>query len=308
VRLDVVKRGGADWNVRAGGYRVAVTGTSFSVEVDDSEQLSVDLFAGSVIVTGPLAPSGLPVNAGQRLSVEPANGRVRLLPLSDLESRPRAAAGNDPAEPSSEPEVEPVPVNDDAEPTLEPEAEPKPPVRKRARPRTRATKPAVKPAVTPASWPSRVAAGDFHGVLAEAAQLGLESVLHGAEREELQALADAARYGRQGATARGALSALRRRFEGSSRAVQAAFFLGRLAEAEGQAGEAIAWYGSYLVKEPAGPYAAEALGRKLAIVTRQGAGAAATQLAQEYLQRFPRGPHSSLAKRYAAAGAGASGP
>ena len=65
-------------------------------------------------------------------------------------------------------------------------------------------------------------------------------------------------------SARRALEAQRRRFHGSPRAADAAFFLGRLDENDG-AGliHALRWYDRYLDEAPSGSYAAEALGRKM---------------------------------------------
>ena len=82
--------------------------------------------------------------------------------------------------------------------------------------------------------------------------------------DDLAALADAARYRRRDDSARRALEAQRRRFHGSPRAADAAFFLGRLDENDG-AGliHALRWYDRYLDEAPTGSYAAEALGRKM---------------------------------------------
>ena len=82
------------------------------------------------------------------------------------------------------------------------------------------------------SWPSALASGDFAFIIEEA-ERDLPRALEASTSDDLAALADAARYRRQDDLARRALDAQRRRFQGSPRAADAAFFLGRLDEKEG---------------------------------------------------------------------------
>jgi hypothetical protein len=95
--------------------------------------------------------------------------------------------------------------------------------------------------------------------------------------------------------ARRALLAERKRFARAAAARGAAFFLGGI-EPDGSAA-ALAWYETYLSESPRGPYASQALGRRMMIVHRRGGAAASTALAREYLQRFAQGPYASAAHK-----------
>jgi transmembrane sensor len=71
------------WIVRAGPFRVRVTGTRFSLTWSPgSGALTVALHEGSVLVDGGVLSAGVPLRAGQRLAVEVASGRVRTEPLA----------------------------------------------------------------------------------------------------------------------------------------------------------------------------------------------------------------------------------
>ena len=67
------------WLVHAGPYRVRVTGTRFAV-VWLAARLDVSLFEGSVVIDGAVLGAGVPLHAGQRLSVD--RGLVRTDPLA----------------------------------------------------------------------------------------------------------------------------------------------------------------------------------------------------------------------------------
>ena len=86
-------------------------------------------------------------------------------------------------------------------------------------------------------------------------------------------------------------------FAGSPRAADAAFFLGRLDENGGRGpGAALAWYERYLDEAPSGSYVAEALGRKMMAVEELHGAAAARNVAEQYLRRFPRGSYAGAAR------------
>jgi hypothetical protein len=140
-----------------------------------------------------------------------------------------------------------------------------------------------------------VAAGKFQEVVEEAEHWGLDACLAGASSSELSSLADAARYTNRSGLSKQALLAQRQRFAGSRRAVEAAFLLGRLAESQEGPASAVSWYDRYLAEAPSGPYAPEALGRKMILVEKTSGRGAATKVAQEYLLRFPRGTYARAA-------------
>jgi hypothetical protein len=142
-----------------------------------------------------------------------------------------------------------------------------------------------------------VAQGRFAEVLNEAEERGIDQTIVTAAAGELSALADAARYGRRPALARRVLLAIRSRFPGSRSAVEAAFFLGRIVEDEG--GNAVTWYERYLSESRHGAYAAQALGRKMMLVYGKRGAPGTRAIADEYLQRYPKGPYAASAKRIA---------
>jgi hypothetical protein len=146
-------------------------------------------------------------------------------------------------------------------------------------------------------WSARLADGQAAEIVAAANRRGLARVLAFSNSENLAALADAARFERNDGLARRALLAQRRRFPRSDRAAEASFLLGRLDDAavEGSA-RALDWYDRYLREAPDGAYASEALGRKMRVLERSGRQVEATEIARDYLQRFPGGTYAHAAQ------------
>jgi hypothetical protein len=62
-------------------------------------------------------------------------------------------------------------------------------------------------------------------------------------------------------------------------------------------GTALDWYDTYLRESGAGPYVAEALGRKMMLVLRLRGADEARSIAGEYLRRFHDGPYAPNAVR-----------
>ncbi|WP_437281652.1 FecR domain-containing protein [Sorangium sp. So ce375] len=304
--LRVTPRPKARWSVEAGPFAVLVTGTEFDVSWSRGDgTLRVDLHQGSVTVRGPLAPEGLPLRAGQRLVARMREGDVQISSLDAASAAKGAASAADPAQqalppadaaatPGGEKTIGPGGAADGDAGAVRPEgsrAEGAP-----ASPPTDGVGPAAPAGAPAASWAQRVAAGDFRAVLAEAEQRGLGGVLERGSLDDLVALGDAARYARRGDVAQRALSATRKRFPGTSHGKAAAFLLGRLIDDGGSPGAAIAWYDTYLAESPGGPFAAEALGRKMVAVERTGGRAAARPIAELYVKRHPRGAHETVAR------------
>jgi hypothetical protein len=244
-----------------------VTGTSFSVELAESgERLELEMFSGTVRVSGPLIERELEVTRAQRLRID-QNTAPAWLDVPPPDAAPPAA-----------PAVEALPPPADA------------PVREAAPVR------AQKPRLTEPSWSSLVSAGQFARVLDAAQARGFASVFQRASLADLEALADAARYAQRPSVARDAYLAMRSRFAGRRPARQAAFLLGRLVEDE-SAAAALEWYDRYLAEEPRGVHASQALGRRMLILYRRGDVDEAASTAREYLARFPSGPHAASAKK-----------
>jgi len=276
VSVDIVKAEGNAWFVQAGPYQVHVIGTAFDVRwLKEQRRIELDLYRGSVAVTGPHIEGQLRLQPGQRLTSTPDSPSVvtRAQPLAAARSASASDIPKITAEQADAGTAEPA-VADLSNPIIE---------------RHDST------AAGLTGWSRLVAQGDFERVLDAAQKRGIDNVLAAGTPAELAALADAARYGRNTQLARRALLAERKRFPGAAAARGAAFFLGGI-EADGSAA-ALGWYETYLAESPAGPYAPQALGRRMMIVhRRQGLGASAP-LAKEYLKRFAQGPYASAARK-----------
>jgi ferric-dicitrate binding protein FerR (iron transport regulator) len=286
--VNVVPKPHARWRVDAGPFVINVHGTVFSAAWNEATgRLDVKLERGSVSVEGPVTGGPIAMRAGQRLTVAMHQSRVLLRAIDDHEGD--VAEGDTTiAAPVAEVAPPPVLAPPVAPPTLAPPA-------------------AVVPAPTPSrtvarqprparTWPTALASGDF-AFIVEDAQRDLPHALEASTSDDLAALADAARYRRQDDLARRALDAQRRRFQGSPRAADAAFFLGRLDEKEGAGlGHALRWYDRYLDEAPSGSYAAEALGRKMVAVRDLYGVAQARTVADEYVRRFPHGSYAGAAQ------------
>jgi hypothetical protein len=262
------------WLVDVGPFLVTVKGTVFSVLWDAStERFELSLERGSVAVSGPLSSGDITLHAGQRLVADVASAEARI--FEDKLPGEKAVAPSE-ALPSERPAPRPSPAR---EARLGSEHR----------------------------WAEPLAAGRWDQILGEAERAGLKKVLETASSEDVFALADAARYRRRMDLARQALLAERRRFPDSSRALDAAFLLGRVEESKAEkdaqesdeparAKSALRWYDDYLSRAPSGAYAAEALGRKMILTKKFEGTAQAEPIAAEYLRRFPAGSYAGAAR------------
>jgi len=278
--VSVVPKPRARWTVDAGPFVIHVHGTVFTAAWNEaSGRLDVKLERGSISVEGPVTGGPIAMRAGQRLTVAMRQSRVLLRAIDD---RAGDLAESDTTMAAPGVEVAPPPTLAAAAP-LEAPAAPAPRLAGHATHVAR-------------SWPSALAAGDFTFIV-EDAERDLPHALRLASSDDLAALADAARYQRRDDLARRALEAQRRRFHGSPRAADAAFFLGRLDENDG-AGlvHALRWYDRYLGEAPSGSYAAEALGRKMVAMRDLYGVTTARTVADEYVRRFPRGSYAGAAQ------------
>jgi hypothetical protein len=273
AHLEVVKSHDTAWDVEAGPYSVHVTGTAFDVSWSEKERVfELALQHGSVVVNGPRVAGGFTMKPGQRL-IGRTDGYVVV-----EGAKAGALAAGAPGNLQRSPGASESPAEVDA--ALGSTSDVTPP---EAQQRT--------------NWGRLVAQGKFREVLTDAQRRGIDQVLFGAPLADLSALSDAARYAKNAELAKKALLAERTRFPNSRAASDAAFLLGRLAEDSG--GGAAAWYDRYLARSPNGPYASQALGRKMMLSFRDGGAAAAEPLAKEYLGRYPTGPYASAARKLA---------
>ncbi len=124
-----------------------------------------------------------------------------------------------------------------------------------------------------------------------------ERVLARGDAADLVLLGDAARFAGQSERATAAYQAVRTRFPTDGRAAQAAFFLGRLALARQQPRVAAAHFGAAAAEDPAGPFAALALGRRIEALHAAGEAGEARVAGEDYLRRWPEGAHAAIARR-----------
>jgi len=292
--VSVVPRPHARWQIDAGPFSIHVHGTVFTAAWNAAEgRLDVKLQRGSVSVDGPLATGAISMRTGQRLTVSLRESRVLLRPMDEDDVPvPAATATTEPTEASrTTARARTAPTA--AAPAARAAEHAARELREAREPRDLRDARDVRPH---ASWPAALAAGDFAGIVGEATR-DLSHVLRTASSDDLAALADAARYQRRDDLARRALEAQRQRFHGSPRAADAAFFLGRLDE-NGGAGliRALHWYDRYLEEAPSGPYAAEALGRRMVALRELYGVTAARPVAESYVHRFPRGSYAGAAQ------------
>jgi hypothetical protein len=137
--------------------------------------------------------------------------------------------------------------------------------------------------------------GRFAQIVQAAQEQGVPSLLDHAPADQLQELAQAARYTGHLALAERVWVRMSARFSGKVSGLNAIFFLGRLDEQRGRHASALNRYDSYLRSSPRGVYVQEAWGRKLQLIQKEQGAAAAAQVAQLYLSRFPKGPYAATA-------------
>lgn len=260
--VDIVHRTGAEWTIEAGPYEVTITGTAFSMSWD-SDELTVVMSRGSVVVKGPLATSGVSVVTGERLSARHHDHSLLVVDETQPVSNALEHADQQASAAHAQSEV-----------------------------------PSTRPSIggRDPSWSTRVASGEYPTVLREAQERGLDAAFAKSPIEDLAALADAARYLHRNDVARRALVAERSRFPHSSEAQAAAFLLARLVEEEGDTEAAVQSYDRYVRESPHGSFVEEALGRELALLRARGDRIVARPIAERYLREFPLGPYTHVAR------------
>jgi TolA-binding protein len=276
IDVYVKPRKHSSWRFEAGPFSVLVKGTAFRLGFDAAKgRLDLHMKTGVVEVRGPREDGVVTLREGEsvQLFASPPHEAplARPVPVEQKVDAEAAAALKQPA---------PTPAD----------AASRSPARHVVHGSTGRLAIHESP-----SWSDLIARGDFRAVVRDAESRGLDVTLARGSASDLITLADAARYTRKYETARQALLALRARFAGSDRAKDAAFFLGRLSEVGPASSDAaLTWYDTYLAEAGRGPYASEALGRKLTLLVRTDPEQA-RKAARTYLQRFPQGNQADLA-------------
>lgn len=279
ARVDVVHEGRKRWSVDAGPWAVEVTGTAFTLAWSvDSGVFDLWMDRGEVAVRGPNLASPLVLGAGKHLHADARGLRVTTDGLEANDAPAPPSGGSPSAEPSASEvvELDDVPVA----------ARPAPADDARGR-----------PAHSRHDWSALLAEGRYDEIRDEARAEGEGRVLRRRSAGDLRALGDAARYTGDVPLARSAYDTLRRRFLGSEDARTALFLLGRLAEErEHDPAAALRFYQAYTREAPRGSFAADALGRTMALTLKTQGKAAARPVAVSYLDQFPSGSWSGMAR------------
>jgi len=264
LHVRVVHNDDTSYRFIAGPYEVRVVGTEFDLGWDPNSGLLLSMSKGEVRL---LEPGGKlrTLKSGETLRL-PGAAQA----LAENAGQRGASRPESPAVVAAAPVVAEAPATPPARAGHDPQPQP--------------------------SWDALVAKGQFADVVREAETLGVDLVTERRGPSDLKALGQAARYVGKRALSLRAFSALRERNRGTDAARQAAFFLARLQEEQGNQAEALRWLGTYVTEAPRGVYAAEAYGRRLSLTERLRGQAAALPLAREYLERFPKGAYAQSAR------------
>ena len=308
ARAHVTHREDTRWMFVAGPFDVRITGTTFTLSWDAADQvLDLTLHEGSVEVESPLGASHLKVKTGQRFHASVTEGTMQLLAADSNAPAAHSGAG-------AEAEESLIPAGDEP-------ASSKANTRSRARSaraahlaqrraaraerraarqndreeESESNEPALQLAA--ASYADLVRAGAFEQVVNAATQAGLAQTLEKNSAEDVRALADAARYLHRTELAVRSLTVLRARFPGSHHSAAAAFLLGRTYENAEQPQAARRFYELYERESPNGEFAAEALAGRMRIIASVDGKDASRTIAQQYLDRYPRGVHAKTARQ-----------
>jgi hypothetical protein len=287
LEVSVKRREGSSWRFDAGPFTVAVKGTAFHLAFEATRgRLALQMHAGVVEVKGPSQDRRLTLRAGESLELF-ATEQVAEHPVHDTVPGKVATLG--PPQPG-------LPISSAEPATGGPQPAPTAGHMSSHRVRSKAGEGSADSQGND-SWSKLIARGEFAAVVKDAEDRGLDVALARSSAAELTSLADAARYTRRNDVARQALLRVREHFAGTNYGSDAAFFLGRLAEAgpSSSAKTALDWYETYLRESARGAYAGEVLGREITLLS-QSDRERARGVARQYLERFPHGSQADLAR------------
>lgn len=271
LHAEVIHRSNSAWRMIAGPFTVHVTGTRFDVTWSAvTDEFSITVTQGSVAVSGSAPGSQHAVVAGETLRVFGAGDRWILTRNDRHVAESHSAALEEIPPPEGAASVEPLVA--------------------RSQPLT------IRPAAEP-DWRALCQRGSVTEAYVAASQAGFPAVCASASASELMALADGARLSGNAEPAAAALLELRRRFPNDARRGAAAFLLGKISfDQTHDYAAAARWFSTSLREQPSGSLAREASGRLIEAATRSGDPVGAHRAAQDYLLRYPDGPHATLAR------------
>ncbi|MBN2530202.1 MAG: FecR domain-containing protein [Deltaproteobacteria bacterium] len=295
VTLSVPHRADSDWKVLAGPYKVAVTGTQFEVKWNpQGSDLTVNVFRGSVMVTGPLLEKGQSVTSRRSLSANLHTSSVKMTPLDK-----NYTAGDL--------TYDDVNINNTAE-----DANLNNTLKRNSHSSTskhskrhgakdisngKGLSNAVEADKSGTSWVEKLDSGDYSSVASEIQRIGLAPLLQDTSPAVWLRLGNAARLAGDYNTARAVYERLRRQFPGSGYATTAALYMGRMAfDQQKQYAQAAKWFNIYLSEQKGGTLHREVLGRLMETQYKAQMRTEAMKTAQRYLEEYPNGPHAARAR------------
>jgi ferric-dicitrate binding protein FerR (iron transport regulator) len=282
LEAHVVHAPGVRWVVRAGPFRVHVTGTRFGVDWSATAGvLAVTLREGSVVVDGGVLGAGVPLRAGQRLRVG-LDGVVRTEPAPLATSAGGAGETTEAGAATAAASSGVGRVGSGTAAAIDHMGHGGPPAAGGAR--------------SEPEWRALAERGAYREALRVAERAGLEAQLAALDARGLLALGDVARYAGAPGTATRTFERLVSRFPRDRLAGDAVFSLGRLCFEDGRADRAAVWFARYVQRWPGGPLAEQAAGRLVESTAKAGQGPAARRAARSYLQRAPQGTYAALAR------------
>lgn len=280
VSLKVTHTDQTDWHVLAGPYSVAVTGTAFEVTWNPQlEKFRVNVFEGSVLVTGPMVENGHTVTKQRSLVADVATTHVEMQKLDDTTVSPRATS------------LEVVPLksktgSSDSEKTsqIDVVTNKRPEKKLAAKPRT-------------IDWLNEATSGNYARIAARIESVGLNQILHGAAPSHYLTLGNAARLARDEIVAERVYTKLRQNYPHSGHASTAALYLGRMAfDQQRKYAKAAKWFDTYLNEQKNGTLHRETMGRLMEAQHKAKMTANAKNTAKQYLEQYADGPHAPRAK------------
>ena len=279
VTLAVPHRSDTDWKVFAGPYKVSVTGTRFEVRWDpQSSDLEVNVFEGSVMVSGPMLESGHAVTSNRSLSANLQQSSVQMTPVDpELEGLHNIETGSDSRTSAK--------------------SHKKSGAHAYSRLANSAQNNRKTEAADPMDWLEYAKAGEYEKVSEIIRNRGLNRMLKDAPPSAWLMLGNAARQARDFNTATTVYETLRDRYARSGHATTAALYLGRMAfDQQHQYAVAAKWFDVYLNEQKGGTLHREVLGRLMETQYKANMRSDAKHTAIQYLQQYPEGPQAGRAR------------
>ncbi len=326
LRADVLSKGARRWMVKAGPYEIRDIGTRFSVQWQRSlAELEVTVWEGRVKVNGPsLGEAGVVVSASEKFLID-SYGQTTFSNLSSPVESSSTSDSEDTPEVTSDTGSDRQALPETGKLSTKVGSHPGSIGKRRIHHTSRVRNDnfdsgdipesysssggsSFSPAYRTSSlgspqkgpsedWEALFDQGRYNEVMALVKKSGWEHWLLALDLPELWRLAEAARYAKKDKEANQVLVAVRERFPSSWHARVAAYLLGRLAMQQSQDSKsAVKWFTTYLSEDPDGSLAEEALGRLVSVYQHLGQKHEAQEAAKTYLQRYPNGMFTFLAK------------